>query len=189
MRTTAIARYVVKGTENRLAETMIGLYFCGVIILAAAALWFARNKAPSRKAMFERYGVSYFKVLLRQRGLDVSTMSDADLAKIVRAKIQAAKRQATIVDLSETRFLGSNWKITLVKSLEAEANQMVSMALSVDKNGSVSDQQKAPEILKAAGAQPGVLPEGMNLDQFVEAVSKGELYSTLNKRQSKPPKS
>jgi hypothetical protein len=87
---------------------MGGVLFIGILMLVVGAVWLARGRAPSRKAMFQRYGVSYFKVLLRQRGVDLSNISDAELAKIVAAK--AAKRGATIKDLTDKRFLEATGK-------------------------------------------------------------------------------
>lgn len=159
---------------------MIGIGLIAAMPIVALLIWATLGKKARRSALLEGSGVSYFKVLLRQRGVDLSQISDAALSEIIRAKTIAAKKQATIAGLAKADRAARNWRIILVRSLEAEANRMQnkrqaqshsSSAASVGMSN-VLDQSKSSETL------------GMTGEQFLEAAKRGTLYSELQKRQT-----
>ncbi|MET0747065.1 MAG: hypothetical protein ABWY49_02650, partial [Rhizobium sp.] len=118
---------------------MTGSFLIVAILVAAVLVWLKRSKGNGRAAVFEGSGLSYFKVLLRQRGVDVSQIPDAALSDIIRAKITTAKKQATVAGMADATGTRKNWRINLVRSLEAEANLMVALMASGPESHPGSD--------------------------------------------------
>ncbi|WFS02064.1 hypothetical protein [Rhizobium tumorigenes] len=164
---------------------MTGILLIVVMLVAAVLVWLKRGKGAKRSAMFENSGLSYFKVLLRQRGVDVSRIPDAALADIIRAKIAAAKTQATVAGMTDATRSRKNWRINLVKSLEAEATLMVSLMASGAEVDPASD---AAIALTRHGVFKPRKPAGltgMTPEQFLDATRRGTLYSELGERRAK----
>jgi len=165
---------------------MTGIYIIVVMMLVAAVLvWLKRGKGKQRSAMFQTSGVSYFKVLLRQRGIDVSRIPDAALSDIIRAKISAAKKQATIAGMADAPRNAKNWRIILVKSLEAEATLMVSLMAAGPEAHPSSDAAIALTKHGVFTAKKPAALTGMTPEQFLEATRRGTLYSELGERRAK----
>ncbi len=165
--------------------TMTGILLIVVMLVAAVLVWLKRGKGAKRSAMFETSGLSYFKVLLRQRGVDLSRIPDAALADIIRAKIAAAKTQATVAGMTDATRSRKNWRINLVKSLEAEATLMVSLMASGAEVDPTSD---AAIALTRHGVFKPRKPAGltgMTPEQFLDATRRGTLYSELGERRAK----
>lgn len=165
---------------------MTGIFLIVVMTLVAAILvWLKRDKRTRRSAMFETSGLSYFKVLLRQRGVDVSKIPDAALSDIIRAKIAAAKSQATIAGMADSTRGRKNWRINLVRALEAEAGLMVTLMASGPE--SHPDSDAAIALTRHGVFKPKKSPAltGMTPEQFLDATRRGTLYSELGERQAK----
>lgn len=164
---------------------MTGIFLIGMILVAAVLIWLKREKGAGRAVMFQKSGLSYFKVLLRQRGVDLSQIPDAALSDIIRAKIVAAKTHATVAGMTDTKGGRKNWRINLVRSLEAEASLMV--ALMRDGPESHPRSDAAVALSKHGVFKPKKLPglSGMTAEQFLEATKRGTLYSELGERQAK----
>lgn len=164
---------------------MTSIFLIGLILVAAVLIWLKRSGRTRRSVMFETSGLSYFKVLLRQRGVDLAQIPDAALFDIVRAKIATARSQATIAGMTDRIPGGKNWRINLVRALEAEADLMV----AVMKSGGESHQGSDAAVALArhgvfqAKKRPGL--SGMTPEQFLEATRRGTLYSELGERQAK----
>lgn len=164
---------------------MTGTFLIGLILVAAVLVWLKRNKGAGRSVMFQKSGLSYFKVLLRQRGVDVSQIPDAALSDIIRAKIVAAKKQATVAGMTDSARTRKNWRINLVRSLEAEANLMVALMASGPESHPGSDAAVA--LTKHGVFKPKKSSglTGMTPEQFLEATRRGTLYSELGERRAK----
>lgn len=157
-----------------------------VVMLAGAVLvWLKRGQGKQRSAMFQTSGISYFKVLLRQRGIDLSRIPDAALSDIIRAKISTAKKQATIAGMTDTTRNRKNWRIILVKSLEAEATLMVKLMANGPEAHPGSDAARALAKHGVFEANKPAVLTGMTPEQFLEATRRGTLYSELGERRAK----
>jgi len=164
---------------------MTGTFLIVAILVAAVLVWLKREKGVRRSAMFQTSGLSYFKVLLRQRGVDVSKIPDAALSDIIRAKIAAAKTQATIAGMTDTKRARKNWRINLVRSLEAEATLMVSLMKAGPESHPESDAAVALVRHGVFKPKESTGLTGMTPEQFLDATRRGTLYSELGERQAK----
>lgn len=164
-----------------LDETMAAIWLIATIPLIVFLLWRILGRKVPRAAIVEKSGLSYFKVLLRQRGIDLSQIPDAALSEIIRKKTIAAKKQATIAGLNKSDRAARNWRIILVRSLEAEANLMQNKqtlrpapnSTHTPQSSGTPHRSKSPEM------------SGMTAEQFLEATQRGTLYSELHERQSR----
>jgi len=164
---------------------MTGSFLIVLIVVAAVLVWLKRDKRARRSFLFESSGLSYFKVLLRQRGIDVSKIPDGALTDIIRAKIAAAKKQATVAGMTDTTRARKNWRINLVRSLEAEASLMVSLMASGPESHPGSDAAIALTKHGVFKPKTQAALTGMTPEQFLEATRRGTLYSELGERQAK----
>lgn len=164
---------------------MAEIFLVAAILIAAVWIWLARGKSKRRASMFEKSGLSYFKVMLRQRGVELSQIPDAALSDIIRAKIAAAKTQATVAGMTDSTRTRKNWRINLVRALEAEANLMVGLMKAGAESQPGSD---AAAILTKHGVlkpKASAVLSGMTPEQFLEATRRGTLYSELGERRAK----
>jgi hypothetical protein len=162
-----------------------GSFLIAMILVAAGLIWLKLRKGGRQGAMFETSGLSYFKVLLRQRGIDMSRIPDAALIDIIHAKIAAARTDARVASMTDTMRARKNWRINLVKALEAEAKLMVSLMKDGPEKHAGSD---AAVALTKHGVFKPKKPaglSGMTGEQFLEAAKQGTLYSELRQRQAK----
>lgn len=167
---------------------MAGFILMAAVLAIAFLGWLMLRKTTRRSVIFEKSGLSYFKTLLRQRGVDTSRIPDAAIAEIIQVKIASAKKLAVTAGMSETNAGGRNWRINLVRSLEAEANLMVSLMVDGPEGKPNSDAAVVLTkygIFEPAGSQA---KGGMTAAQFLEASQRGTLYAELSKRQSKTAK-
>lgn len=164
---------------------MTGTFLIGLILVAAVLVWLKRDKGTRRSVLFEKSGLSYFKVLLRQRGVDMSRIPDAALADIIRAKIKAAKTRATIAGMADDKRARKNWRINLVRSLEAEANLMVALMASGPESHPTSDAAVALTKHGVFTPKKSAALTGMTPEQFLDATRRGTLYSELGERRAK----
>lgn len=164
---------------------MTGTFLIGLILVAAVLVWLKRNKGAGRSVMFEKSGLSYFKVLLRQRGVDVSQIPDAALSDIIRAKIAAAKKQATVAGMTDSSRARKNWRINLVRALEAEAKLMVTLMASGPESHPRSDAAVALTKHGVFKPKKSSVLTGMTPEQFLDATRRGTLYSELGERRAK----
>lgn len=160
--------------------------FLGVAVLAIAVVVFLKFRKRFRhQGIFEKSGLSYFKTLLRQRGIDTARIPDAALSEIIRVKIAAAKKQAAAAAGTDCKPSQKNWRIILVRSLEAEANLMIS--LMAEGPGRYPASDAAAAFRKHGVFQPAkpTVKSGMTPEQFLEATQRGTLYAELSERQAK----
>lgn len=154
-----------------------------VAILAAAfLLWLILYRGTRRLVMSRRTGLWYFKLLLKQRGVDLSRIPDAALFEIIAAKATKARVDAFVASATGTNRRGQNWRINLVRTLEVEANLIVVLMGGKAMGEQTSDAALA--LAKHGVIAPTNLPgrSAFTHDSFAEATRNGTLYAELSAR-------
>lgn len=160
------------------------LFLIATLLVAAFSLWWVFYGSISRWLLFRKSGLAYFKILLRHRGVDLGRIPDAALIEIIKVKIAHTRGRSQDGGVDPQRREPRNWRLQLVRALEAEADIIASLMAEGSERQLSSDATCALSKhgvfeTDRAERRPAFTPE-----QFAEATQRGTLYAELSARLS-----